>query len=149
VSRVLALTDKRLFPRSHAHIRGESGNVTLRSVAGFLRDVASETLMTAFSLIKRLPSVLLHLVIGQETRVFCVETVRLSQLQCVVPHVCRHSSSQALVAAHMSDLSYYDPDGVQTESSFGALKDRAVLGSEQHVVGFFSCAKTDSHCLLL
>ncbi len=53
------------------------------------------------------------------------------------------------MAAHVSDLSYYDPDGVHTESSFGALKDRAVLGSEQHVVGFFSCAKTDSHCLLM
>jgi hypothetical protein len=71
----MALTDKHVFPRSHAHIRGERGDVTLRSVAGFLRDVASETLSTAFSLIKSLPSVLLHLVIGQETRLFCVETV--------------------------------------------------------------------------
>ena len=58
-------------------------------------------------------------------------------------------SLQALVAAHVADLSYYDPDGVHTESSFGALKDRAVLGNEQHVVGFFSCSKTDSHCLLM
>jgi hypothetical protein len=58
-------------------------------------------------------------------------------------------SLQALVACHFADLAYYDPDGVQTESSFGALRDRAVLGAEQHVVGFFSCPKTDSHCLIL
>jgi hypothetical protein len=61
---------------SHTHIRGAGGNVTLKSVAGFLRDVASEAVAAAFALIKSLPKVLLHLVIGQETRVFCVETVR-------------------------------------------------------------------------
>ncbi len=130
---------------SHTHIRGAGGNVTLKSVAGFLRDVASEAVAAAFALIKSLPKVLLHLVIGQETRVFCVETVRATWLLQQI----FYTSLQALVAAHLSDLSYYDPDGVQTESSFGALKDRAVLGSEQHVVGFFSCAQTDSHCLLL
>jgi hypothetical protein len=65
---------------SNTHIRGAGGNVTLRSVAGFLRNVASEALAAAVSLIKRLPLVLLHLVIGQETRVFCVETVRRSHV---------------------------------------------------------------------
>jgi hypothetical protein len=50
--------------------------VTLQSLAGFLRDVATEAFSAAFALLKNLPSVLLHLVVGQETRVFCVETVR-------------------------------------------------------------------------
>jgi hypothetical protein len=61
---------------SHAHIRGASGSVTLTSLAGFLRDVATEAFSAAVSLIKNLPSTLVHLVIGQESRVFCVETVR-------------------------------------------------------------------------
>jgi hypothetical protein len=128
----------------------------LQSLAEFLRDIATEAISAAFSLIKNLPSVLLHLVVGQETRVFCVETVRsdvfLSQTHASVTNACnskRPRLSQALVASHIADLAYYDPEGIQTESSFGALRDRAVLGSEQHVVGFFSCAKTDSHCLIL
>ena len=62
---------------SHANIRGAGGHVTLRSLAEFLRDVAAEAFTAAFSLFKNLPSVLLHLVVGQETRVFCVETVLL------------------------------------------------------------------------
>jgi hypothetical protein len=137
------------IPSSHAHIRGASGTVTLKSLTGFLREVATEAFSAAFSLIKNLPSVLLHLVVGQETRVFCVETVRFHmRLVCVVDSK-PSNLTQALVACHFADLAYYDPDGIQTESSFGALKDRAVLGSEQHVVGFFSCAKTDSHCLIM
>jgi hypothetical protein len=52
--------------------------VTLTSLAGFLRDVASEAFTAAVSLIKNLPSTLVHLVIGQESRVFCVETVRFT-----------------------------------------------------------------------
>jgi hypothetical protein len=115
-----------------------------------MRNLASEAISAAFSLIKNLPSVLLHLVVGQETRVFCVETVRRKFVPSF-QHVlnAKFFFSKALIAAHFSDLSYFDPEGVETESSFGAFKDRAVLGNEQHIVGFFSCAKTDSHCLLV
>jgi len=139
-----------LAPGSHANIRGSGGHVTLRSLAEFLRDVATEAISAAFSLFKNLPSVLLHLVVGQETRVFCVETVRCLRC-CDLWCACKGVDAwlQALIAAHVADLSYYDPEGVKTESAFGELKDRAVLGSNQHVVGFFSCAKTDSHCLLM